>query len=156
LKGMIDMVRNKLLQFALELQRETGGAEPSPDNPSPAVVEKQVIQIIYGGQTNVYGGSIGGNVIQGKNHTVIKGDFNSLSKSLAEIGIPENLHSGLNAALAEDGEHGHTTGIGPKTKGWLKLSLAALGKGTAKVVGGVLETSATAAILAYYGVKAVS
>jgi len=39
----------------------------------------------------VYGGSIGGDVNQGIGQTVIKGDFNSLSKALAEIGIPESI-----------------------------------------------------------------
>ena len=146
LKGIIDKVRSRLLLFALELRNELGETEPTPQNPPPAVVENQVTQIIFG-QINVSGGgTISGDINQAVNQTIIKGDFASVSNVLSEIGIPQNRHAGLKAAIEEDGKK-----IGPKTDGWIKSTLKSLGKGVLKVGETMATEVITGAVTAYLG-----
>jgi hypothetical protein len=151
LVGLVESVRNRLLQFALEIKNEIGSSDATPTNPPPAEVEKLVVNIIQGGQTNVYGGSIGGDVIQGVHQTVVKGDFATLSGALQQIGFPDTCLGELKAALDADGQAGHKTGIGPKVAGWIKSSIKALATGTLKVGADVAEKVVTAAVLAYLG-----
>jgi hypothetical protein len=99
--GIVDTVRNKLLEFALELRREIGTEEPTPENPPPAVVDTQVTNIIFGG-TNVFGGNIAGDVGRTVTQVVVAGDFTSLSGALKQIGIPEDRLPALKEALDAD------------------------------------------------------
>lgn len=150
--SLVDTIRTKLLDFCLELRRDIGTAEPTPQNPPPAVVEHHVTNIIFGGQTNVSGGSIGGDVIQGVNQNVVKGDFATLSGALKQIGFTDSSLGALKTALDEDAAAGHKTDIGPKVNGWLKSTVKALSKGTLRVGGDVTKTVVTTAILTFLGI----
>lgn len=149
--GMVDKVRNKLLEFALELRNDIGSSEPTPQNPPPAVVEHHVTNIIFGGQTNVSGGSISGDVIQGVNQNVIKGDFATLSGALKQIGFTDASLADLKTALDDDAKEEQKAGIGPKVAGWIKSAVAGLANGTLKVSSEVATKVATTAILTFLG-----
>lgn len=153
LVNLVECVRNRVLEFALEIRNEVGSSDPTPNTPSPADVEKYVTNIIYGG-TNVFGGSIGGDVIHGANQTIVKGDFATLSGALKQIGFPDASIGELKAALAADAAAGHKTDIGPRADGWLKTTIKALGRGTLKVGTDVATKVATAAVLTFLGVSA--
>lgn len=146
--GLVSTVRNKLLEFALELQGEVGDAEPSPSNISSAKVEGMVTNIILGGQTNVFGGSVHGDIIQGVNQTVVKGDFASLSQALERIGVPTNELGQLQAALNEDGPRQDASSIGAKTNEWITK----VTKGGLRVAGKVAEQVVVAAVRTYIGI----
>jgi hypothetical protein len=146
--SVVQKVRNKLLEFALELQGEVGNAEPTPANISPAKVEGMVTNIILGGQTNVFGGAVHGDIIQGVNQTVVKGDFASLSKALEGIGVPTSELPELQAALNEDAKQQDVTSIGAKATEWI----AKAAKGGLKVAGKVAEQVMVAAVRAYLGI----
>lgn len=80
--NVVETVRNRVLEFALELQGEIGGEE-TPSKLAPDNVEKAVVNIIYGG-TNVLGSNVVGNLSQSSSLVVLQGDFASLQKALAE------------------------------------------------------------------------
>jgi hypothetical protein len=102
-----------VLEFALELRREIGTEEPTPENPPPAIVEKQVTSIFYGG-SHVIGGSIGGDVNQTLTQVVVQGDFTSLSGALKQISIPEDRLPALKEALDEDQKADNVEVLAPK------------------------------------------
>jgi hypothetical protein len=148
--GIIDTVRNKLLEFALELRRQIGSEDPTPENPPPALVDRQVTNIIFGG-TNVFGGNIAGDVSQTVTQTVVVGDFTSLSGALKQVGIPEDRLPALKEALDEDQKTGNVEGVGPKADGWVKSTLKGIGKTTLKVTENVASKVISQAILEYLG-----
>jgi hypothetical protein len=148
--GIIDTVRNKVLEFALELRQEIGTEEPTPENPPPAIVEKQVTNIFYGG-SHVIGGSIGGDVNQTLTQVVVQGDFTSLSGALKQIGIPEDRLPALKEALDEDQKAGNVEGVGPKADGWIKSTLKSIGTTTLKVTENVASKVISNIILDYLG-----
>jgi len=92
----------------------------------------------------------------GGGQTVIKGDFNSLSKALAEIGIPESYHCDLRAALEADHRAGYTNGMGAKAEGWVTSTIKALGKGALKVGTAVAEKVISTKILEYLGQSGIA
>jgi hypothetical protein len=146
LAGVLDTVRNKLLEFALELCEEIGEQEPTPQNPPPEKVEQQVTNIIYGG--NVVIGNVEGGVNQA-GMQVIAGDFKSLSAALTKIGIPEDHLPALKEALEADTKDGHVDKIGPKADGWIKSTVKAVGRTGLKVTEAVAAKVASTAILEY-------
>lgn len=148
--NLVETVRNKLLEFALEIRNEIGSGDATPSNPPPTDVERLVVNIIQGGQTNVYGGTIGGDVIQGTGHTVVKGDFATLGGALKHIGFTDASLDELKAALDADAKGGHK-GIGPTVTDWIESSVKTLGSGVLKVGADVAEKIATMAILAFLG-----
>lgn len=146
--ALVSTVRNKLLEFALELQGEVGDAEPSPATISPAKVEGMVINIILGGQNNLSSGSVHGDFFQGVNQTVVKGDFASLETALLKIGLQPGELTALRAALDEDAKQEDGKSIGARATAWLKQA----GKGALKVSGAVAEQVMAEAIRAYLGI----
>lgn len=148
--GIVEIVRNRLLALALELQREVGEAEPSPQNPPPALVEQTVVNTIFGGQTIVYG-NLNGDVSQGSCNTILKGNFNALSEHLTEIGIPTEelpaLHEAIEADRAEQGE----TSLGTRAKAWIAKAASGTGKAALKVGQDVATKVITEAVGRYIG-----
>lgn len=149
--GIVENVRNKLLALALELQREVGEAEPSPQNPPPAIVEQTVVNTIFGGQTIVFG-NLNGDVSQGSGNTILKGDFTALSKHLTEIGVPSEELPALQAAIeADQTEEGPQT-LGTRAKAWITKAASGTGKAALKIGQDVATKVITEAVGRYIGV----
>lgn len=149
---LVDTVRNRLLQFALELQDEIGDAETPLEKIAPEEVEKAVTTIIYGGN-NVIAGSIAGGVQQAGELNVIQGDFISLTRVLETIGVQADEIGTLEAAIAEDKLDGDEKGIGARTSGWLSEALTSVGKGSAQVAGDVAKATLNKAVMMYFGLE---
>lgn len=145
--AVVDAVRTRLLQFALEMQSEVG----SNDNtiPDPEIVERTVQNIIYGG-TNFVGHVTGSIKIIG-NQLVFKDDFGSLQKALEEIGINNAQIDELKQAIEADLGEGAELGFGRRVASWLQKAGTYVGKEGLKAGLEVAQKAANHAVLAYFG-----
>jgi hypothetical protein len=152
IRGMLDSVRTRILQFALELKREIGDGELSADTSLPEKVDNAVQTIIYGG-TNIFSPTIAGGVQVIAQQVVVQGDFYSLSGTLEAIGVAKPRVAELETAIAEDKADGSKQGYGQRVKGWLAEAGTYVAKegGTAAV--DVAKTAITTAVTAYFGLS---
>lgn len=148
--ALVDTVQTRVLQFALELQRETG-EDNDEALPSPEAVERGVQTIIFGGN-NVFG-SVGGDVRLIGQQTVVEGDLISLRAALSSIGVEANEINELEQAIECDKNDGAPNGLGHRVGGWLQKASKLVGKEGLKAGVGVAQTAATQAVLAYLGLN---
>ncbi|MCL5959400.1 MAG: hypothetical protein M1358_08805 [Chloroflexi bacterium] len=153
LVAVLDTVRNRILNFVLEIEEEApeaGEAKPGT-RPLPGERVNQVFNTyILGGNNNLASGS--SNFTQNVVNTVQKGDFDSLRSYLASLGVSAKEIQELEKAIQQDGEPQHPRQFGEKVAGWI-------GKMTSKAVSGAWSgvTAAAAellfkAVASYYGI----
>lgn len=145
--AVVDTVRTRLLQFAIELQGEVGADEVTV--PSPEFVERSVQTIIYGG-TNVVG-SVAGSVQLIGQQLVVQGDLRSLTGALKMIGVERDRIEELTKAIEADRNEGANGGFGSRVAGWLQQAGSYVGKEGVKAGLEVAQKAATRAVLAYFG-----
>ena len=128
--GLCNAVRGRVLDFTVEIQKKLPNAgEMSGDSPAAADRERLVSQVFHtavnkGGSINMMGTAIDSTVIN-----ITAGDFDGLSKVLADKGLsPGNIEE-LKEALDADND-----GLGSNVKKWL-------GKMTEMAAEGALKTS---------------
>lgn len=146
--AIVDTVRTRLLQFALELQEEIG-AEPDAI-PEPDRVEHAVQTIILGGM-NIVGSSVTGDVQLLGQQLVVEGDILSLTSSLEALGIGSERVSELKDAIDADVKDGATKGFGDRVLRWLADAGKYVGKEGVKMAAGAAQAAATAAVRQYLG-----
>jgi hypothetical protein len=150
--AVVDTVRTRLLQFALEIQRELSGSDDAEAAVEPAKVEWAVQTIIYGG-TNIVGSTVTGDVQLTGQQLVIEGDFSSLAESLRKAGVEREYIADLERAICDDQADGTEKGFGSRVAGWLKKSGTYVGKEGAKAASATASKAVTAAVLAYFGIS---
>lgn len=149
--GIIETVRNRILSFILEIEKQNPRAGDVELGARP-ISEERVTQIfttyIMGSATNV---ALGSSRFSQTAYQVQARDLNSLRQYLAGLGIGTEDLNELQGALEEDGPPRDPRRIGERVSAWI-------GKMTGKAVSGVwnVATSAAAdvlaaAIRAYYG-----
>jgi hypothetical protein len=133
--GIVDTVRNRVLEFALRLEKEAPAAG-EPDKPNSAVADATVTHLY---QTIIHGDVVG-NVATGSNAvqstgpiTVAKGDIETLRRRLADFGVPQDEIANLEAAIAQDPP---ASAIGEKRR-----TIAWLGGLAGKVFSGAVKLS---------------
>lgn len=147
LVGICDTVRNRLLRLALELHEEVGDSDTPLQQISPAQVEAKVINYIYGGQ-NVIGTTVGRDIAQTSNTSVVKGDFDSLAQALQRQGVQPADIEALPAAIAADDQATAQGELGSNIQTWLGRAV----RGAATGAGAVSVQTAAAAIKHYLGI----
>lgn len=152
IRGMLDNVRTRILQFALELKREVGEDELSSDSASPEKVNNAVQTFIYGGQ-NIISPSIAGDVQVIGQQVVVQGDFFSLSSALEAIGVAAQEVSELEAAITDDRAGGADHGYGDRVKGWLAKAGGYVAKEGGAAAVDVAKAAITSAVSAYLGIE---
>lgn len=117
IEGIFDTVRNKLLDFLLELE----AIEPkiiesykSLSNISPEKVNNVFNFTIEGDYASVSSGS---NFSQTVNHNITENDLESLVQYLKQLGIEENDLSDLKENIKKDGKRDNKK-LGKNTKNW--------------------------------------
>ncbi|MCH7492116.1 hypothetical protein IID19_00800 [Patescibacteria group bacterium] len=142
--GVIDAVRNRLLNILLELREHhpevltaEGNLQPIPKD----AIRMLVINNIYGVQNVVEPGGI---VNQQIYQRVRTGDLDSLTAVLKELSLSNELLADLSSAISED-EDVRGKGIGPKISSWLGR--------IAESASTSIVTIATQAILRFYGLS---
>ena len=112
--GIVDAVRNRVLDLALTLERSNPEAGQIGSQPIPANVARNVINIVNSSSPNIAVDS--SNVTQTVNIT--QGNRQALDKQLTDLGVPEPDIERLHDALERDG--GPVDGeLGPETSRWL-------------------------------------
>jgi hypothetical protein len=148
--GVCEQVRNRLLRFALEIKDELGHVGDKPSDVPTEKVESAITNYIYGG-TNVIGVTVK-DFTQIANIVVGKGDFNGLSNALKALEVPEAEIALLKQAIDADTANAKT-GLGERTKKWLRNVGSKLGTAGIKVGTSVAQDVVKEWLLQYYGLK---
>jgi hypothetical protein len=150
--AILDTVRNRILNFALEIEKEAPDAGEAPPNSKP-IPEEQVSQIfntiITGSVQNVATGS--SNFTQSGQFTVSQGDFTSLSSFLKSQGVPEEDIKSLQEAIKEDDKEKQPQGFGQKVSAWIGKMLSKAGTVAWNISTSSAGTLLTRAVAQYYG-----
>lgn len=136
IKSALDAVRNKILDFVLEIEEirpDAGEAAPG-DTP---ISEQEVSQVFT---TTIYGGQ---NVVASGNRDVTQQveqsltvDWDSLSNELTQLGLqPDDLAS-LKTALAQDAPAQVAGELGPEAQSWVGGIATRVGTKSLELVGG--------------------
>ena len=148
--GIVDTVRNRVLEFALRLEKEAPDAG-EPEKPGSAVSDAAVRHLY---QTVIHGDVIG-NVATGSHAVqttgdikVNKGDLEALRKRLGDWGIAKADVDELEAALKEDPAE-NLLAEKPRTIAWLSKMYQKTVTGAVKLTSGV-STDLIAQIVGQY------
>ena len=149
--GVVDTVRTRVLQFALEVRSELAVEGDGETVPPPAFVDRAVQTIIYGGNNIV--GSIQGDVRQIGQQIVVKGNFHSLSTALEKAGVPAADIAELEGAISHDKKEGAENGLGKRVGAWLQNAGSVVGKEGVKAAAGVAQSAITPLVMSYFGLN---
>ena len=139
--GILDQVRSRALEFALEIEAENpeAGATATPEPPVPLPkVDAIYNTITFGGQNAIGPGA----TVQ-----VVEGDLGSLMAYLEAQGVAPEDRTDLEAALAADKGK-----LGPQVRGWLgSLAVKATSSG-GRITESAVAGLAAAAIARFLGI----
>jgi hypothetical protein len=146
-RGVLDTIRTRVLEFALALQNEAPDAGEADAPPVPGATVTHLVQtIIHGDVTNL---AVGPHAVQVAVN-VPQGDLPALIETLKRLGVPLPEISEFEAEAKD--EKPVAGKLGPKAAGWL-------GKVTAKVTSGSLELAkgvgvelVIKALFSYFGI----
>jgi hypothetical protein len=142
--GICEEVRNRLLQFALEIKSELGDVDDKVAAVPPENVQKVVTNVILGG-VNIFGGTVG-NITQIGSIQV--GDLAGLIDALTQLKIGDAEIDKLKAAIDADRQ-----GFGTRTKEWIKKAGKFVVQGGAKVGAALGQEILKEYLLRYFGLK---
>jgi AbiTii len=148
LVGLLEQIRTRVLRFALDLKDNLPVNAPDPKQVSAAVVERSVVNNIYGG--NILIASHAEHISQMAHTTIAVGDIEGLKRALSTLGVTDKGLKELEADIKADKTNGQPS-IGPRIKGWLADIGQYLGKEGAKAGIDVAKKLATKWILQHYG-----
>jgi len=117
--AMLDSVRNRVLNMALEIQTEIGDNDKDLKKISPEEskrVDQTVITHIYGGNVYMSTGqsNMTASTVLREQRNIVAGDWEHLSQVLRSAGVSEPDLDELSAASQQDGKK-----LGPKVKEWI-------------------------------------
>lgn len=154
ISALLETVKNKVLKFALEIEKEAPDArEATPSTQTiPEERVQQVVQtIIYGDVKSVAAGSH----ITTHNYevTVVQNDLESLKQYLDSIGINKEDVGELEKAINKDSKTDtKEAGIGIHVNEWIRKMINKAATGAGKVAVNVTASTLFQAILQYYGI----
>lgn len=146
---IISIVRTKALEFVLEIQKEAPDVLEDSTNMGPILSDKQITQIfnivVMGDSQILASGSSGINQLTQSSYHIQQGDWESLIKYLAELGINDFVE--LRKAMDED-----KCSIGNRTKDWIKAGARKAASGTSTISIAVASDLISKAISSYFGI----
>lgn len=148
--SVLDSVRNRALQFALEIEAENPEAGDVASDRKPVAedrVNRLVSTVVFGGNVNVGAGD--GPVTQ-VNVGVSPGDLATLVEVLNGLGVSSKDIESLRAAILQD-EQETSQKPGPRTGEWLGRMTLAVARGARHVGGGATATIIGTAVAKYLG-----
>jgi hypothetical protein len=148
--GILDTVRNRTLNFVLEIESAApdAGETTSPPSLTPEQVGNVFNTYIMGNVGNVASGS--SNVEQHATITISHGDFDGLSRFLRSLDVEESDVAELRDAVEAE-PTATSTGFGKRVAGWIGGMVAKSAQGLWKVTASTASTVLTKAIAQYYG-----
>lgn len=148
--GILSTVRNRILNFALEIEASNPDAGEAAPGSSP-VPHAKVAQIFH---TNIYGnvGSFasGSEIQQTVTINIKQGNFDSLAAYLRSQGVGETDVKILRAAVNSDVMVSNAN-FGEKVNSWIQNMVKKAAAGTWKIATSAATDLLTSALKAYYG-----
>jgi hypothetical protein len=153
LVAFIDTVKNRILDFVLEIEAEApnAGETSSGDVPIPEERVQQLFfnTVILGGSAQIAGGN---QKIEHKiDVKVVQNDFDSLRRFLTSLQVGEDDILELGKAIQEDEKSEKETGFGEKVQVWLGKMITKAASGSWKIATAVAANLLTKALMQYYG-----
>ncbi|WHQ68865.1 hypothetical protein [Methylorubrum extorquens] len=149
--SLCDTVRNRVLEFALEIDETLAGYGENVKSLPNEEVTKSVTTIIYGDNNFVSGSAR--DIINGANNSVSKGDWSSLEKVVAAVGFEQEDIQSLKNALEADKTASDGKEMGEQTASWMARAFGKVSKGGMKVGLDVAGGALTAAVTSYLGLS---
>jgi hypothetical protein len=147
--GLVETVRNRVLRFALDIKDQLGEDQESVAQLPAEMVEKSVINYIYGGNILI---AAHAETISLVAHTnIVPGDASGLFKALSNLGVTEEGLKILQQDIEADKQQDGKLSIGQKTMGWLANIGKYLGTEGAKVGIEVAKRAANKWIMQHCG-----
>lgn len=148
---VIDAVRNRTLNMALEIRTSLGGDDNELDKASSqaaASIERTVTNNIYGGVNVIASGrsSINSSISNVLN-TIQTGDKEKLDTALRSLGIPDSSLNDLSTAIHQDGG----TKLGSRVKAWVRENAAKALVGGVKVGASAAQSVITEYMKQFFG-----
>jgi AbiTii-like protein len=150
---LLNSVRNRILDFALALWKESPAAGEVGTDSSRKLEAAQVTQIF---QTTVYGGSatlVGSAPHSSINLDITSNDFGSLQQSLLQQGLSAGDTKELEAALAKDPKPTAKGKLGPTVSAWMGKMVKKAAEGTWNAGVDIAGKILSEAITKYYGLQ---
>jgi hypothetical protein len=147
---VLNAVRNRILDFALALQKEAPTAGESVGNATRQVEPSRVTQIF---NTTVYGGSatlVGASDNSPITFNIVSNDFSSLKTALLDQGIAYEDIVELQRAVETDSPASRQ-GFGPKVSSWIGKMVKKAADGTWNVGVGTAGNLLAQAISKFHG-----
>jgi len=151
INGMLNAVRNRVLEFALQIEAEAPDAGEAPSGTVPVKPERAeaiFTNVIYGGNNVI--AMAKGDVTQ-RASVITRPEWKHLSAKLRELGLTEEAVNELSQAIELDSAITPPGEVGPATKRWLGDISARVGMGTLKLVGAASTAVVTAEVLHFLG-----
>lgn len=148
--GVISTIRNRVLDFVLEIEAENPDAgEAAPDTmPIPSEQVTQIVNNhIYGNVGNLAAGQ---SFSQSSTATIVQGDFHTLEGALRSHEIDESDLAEIKNAIDQEPEV-KGQNFGPKVAAWIGKMVSKAADGTWKVGTTVAGTLLASYLKQYYG-----
>jgi hypothetical protein len=131
--GIVDTVRTRVLNMALEIQSDVGGKAGDLDDITPEELKKvdqTIVNNIFGGNVYVSTGqsTMTANTVQQQQQNIVTGDWEHLAQVLRSAGVSEAELAELPDMVKADGD-----AIGAKVKGWIAKTAPKVLSGGVKV-----------------------
>jgi len=152
--SLVDTVRNRVLSFALEIEKDAPDAGEAP--PGHKQIAGERVQQVF--NTYIQGGvaqiAAGNQTIRSDtNIKIIRNDFDSLKQFLSSLEVGEDDIRELDEAIREDGKFEKETGFGGKVRAWLGKMISKTASGSWKIATAHAVNLLTKALMQYYGTE---
>lgn len=148
---LLNTVRNRVLDFALAVWKESPTAGEPHDKTSRDIEPGRVTQIfnttVYGGAANLVGSTTNSAIT----FTVSKNDFASLEKALRGNGVQDDDIRELDKAVRSDERPNTAQAFGPRVSSWIASMIKKAAQGTWQIGIGAAGKLLADAISKYYG-----
>jgi AbiTii len=146
--ALLDTVRNRILEFALELKEQLGTVDNGTERLETAKVDRSVVNIIYGGNNVI--ASTAATIQQAGRDLISVGDASALIKALGDLGVIQEDTEKIIHALTEDGKDGKPS-LGQKTIGVIKTIAGKLASAGKDITVSAATSIITQMVLQYLG-----
>lgn len=151
--GLLDTVRTRVLNMALEIKSEVGGTDADLEHIGPREAEKvdqTINNYIYGGNVYVAAGqsTMNATTIQQQQQNIVAGDWEHLAKVLRTAGVSGPELDDLSTAVKEDGKT-----MGERVKCWIEKTAPKVLSGGVKIGVSVGQTLLVEYLKQYYGLS---
>jgi AbiTii len=151
IKNILVNVRSRLLDFLLELRDSIGDVKSEADLKARANsldTANLFNNAIFGDNAMVI---VGHRNIQSVRTAVAKGDFDALSRTLADLGVPSAEICELEAAVRKDEAEAGRPSLGGSTGSWFTRLLGKAAQGAIDIGTDLVSTAVSKALISFIG-----